>query len=280
MLSLRELQKDFCLSIRGFTPVEFLQLVHGDGFNPSARLSIYRNNVVKRLTESLSATYPVACKLVDPHFFAYAADQYIRRHLPTAACLVDYGADFPCFLAEFPPAATLNYLADVARLEWSVHRVLLATPVPPIAVGALADFDGDPAELRLRIAPSVAFVASPYAIDQIWIAHQGGDGLGNVRLQSSGVYLQVSGSDGIQILDLPPATWELRSRLANGEPLGTSLGKAAALDSDFDAGSALATLFNDGLVVGLAADSEPLGIPNTPQLESPPTELPRIKETS
>ena len=255
MLSLRDLQVDFCRSITGATPGELLQLVSGDGIYPSARLSIYRNNVVSRLSDVLTATYPVVCKLVDRRFFAYAADKYIRQHLPTEACLLEYGEDFPSFLAEFTPAAKLNYLPDVARLEWTIHRAFRAERLPPISIASLAGLGGDPAQIRLSIANSTKFVASSYAIDQIWIAHQAVDLRADLRLRSTGAHLQVSAREGLCIVELPPAIWEFRSRLADGETLGAALVMARTMSADFDPAPALANLFDDGLVVGLTADS-------------------------
>jgi Putative DNA-binding domain len=255
MFLLRDLQMSFCQSVRGVGSAELLELIQEDGVSPTERLSIYRNNVMTRLTDALNAAYPVVCELVDPRFFAYAADAYIQRQLPMDACLFEYGADFPSFLATFPPAASLGYLADVGRLEWLIHCVLRAAPTPPIAIAALAEFKGDPARVGLLIAPSTRFVASRYAIDEIWRAHRAKNISDVLRVRSAGVCLQVSGRDGLRMVDLPPSTWEFRSRLADGEALGESLVAAMAISPDFDARSALATLFSDGLVVGIAADS-------------------------
>ncbi len=255
MLMLRDLQSSFCRSVVGAAPAELMQLIYGDGFDPSARLSIYRNNVAARLTDALSATYPVVCKLVDRRFFAYAADTFIQRNLPTGACLVDYGADFPSFLAVFPPTAKLKYLPDVAKLEWIIHRVHRFVRPPGISIAALSEVRADPARISLRITPSIRFVASPYAIDQIWMAHQGDDSWADLRLPRTGVHLQVSGSDGLRLVPLPPPSWEFRSRLADGETLGNACAMATAISSDFEPASALSDLFKEGLVVGLTADS-------------------------
>ena len=255
MFLLRDLQMGFCQSVRGITPVALLELIQEDGVAAAARLSIYRNNVMTRLTDTLSATYPVVCKLVDRRFFSYAADTYILRQFPKEACLFEYGADFPSFLSEFAPAATLGYLPDVARLEWSIHCVLRAAQPPPIAIALLAGVEGDPAQVRLLLAPSTRFVASSYAIDEIWMAHQMGEMSDVLRLRSAAVHLQVSAKDALRIADLPHAVWEFRARLADGRTLGESLKAATDISSDFDAGSALATLFADGLVVGLTVDA-------------------------
>lgn len=251
MLTLRELQTGFCDSVAGDVPDELLRLIAGDGFDPAARLSIYRNNVVTRLTDTLSAAYPVVCQLVDRRFFEFAADRFLRRHLPANGCLSEYGEDFSTFLAEFPPAAELKYLEDVARLEWAIHEVRHASATAPIGIEALAAVKGDPSIIKLRLVPAVRFIASPHAIDQIWIAHQPESSSAELRLGNSGVRLQVDGTKGLAIAHLSPSTWEFRARLAANETLGTAIAAALAVAGDFDPPSALAALFSDDFVVGL-----------------------------
>jgi len=172
MMTLADLQSGFCRSVTMDAGDELLGLIAGGVFDPSARLSIYRNNVVARLTKTLSAAYTVVSQLVDPGFFAYAAGEFIGKHLPESGCLSTYGVTFPAFLAEFPPAAELKYLPDVANLEWAIHDIRSATACSPVPITALAAMRGDPAQFNLRVSPAARFIASPYPIDRIWIAHQ------------------------------------------------------------------------------------------------------------
>ncbi len=251
MLTLRDLQTGFCRSMTGDTPEELMQLISGDGLEPSARLSIYRNNVVTRLTDTLAAIYPVVQQLVHPRFFAYAADAFIRRYLPREACLTEYGAEFAAFLMHFPPVAHLPYLPDVARLEWIIDRVVRVAPHSPVSIAALVEAEGDPADIRLRLAPSIRFLASPYRIDQVWKAHQRDETFPALQIGDSGVRLQIAGGKGLHIVSLPAATWEFRAQLARGETLGIAFASATAVSTSFDLTPALADLFNEGLVVGM-----------------------------
>ena len=254
MLPLRELQRDFCRAVTGNPPEALRSLICEDGLNPSARLSIYRNSVLTRLTDALAAVYPVVCQLVDRRFFVYAADAFIRQHLPAQSCLVEYGADFATFLADFPPVAELGYLSDIARLEWSIHRVLHAESSPSISISALAKIDGDPGQVRLRIASSARFVASSYPIHEIWAAHQGSGSLAGVRFSDVGVRLQVDCGNGLRLVELDAVTWEFRARLADGETLADTIAAATSVSADFDLVSALTGVFAQGLVVGLTTD--------------------------
>lgn len=248
MLTLLELQNGFRQSVAGDAPGELLHLIAGDGFDSAARLSIYRNNVAMRLTDTLSVAYPVVCQLVDRPFFEFAADAFLRQNLPVSGCLSDYGGEFPSFLAQFPAAADPKYLADVARLEWAIHQVRHAAALPPLTIGALASMPGDPSKFRLELVPAVQFIASPFAVDRIWVAHQIENSWEDLQLKNTAAQLQIDGRRGLDIVKLSPSTWAFRACIAAGETLGTSVETALAASSDFDTPSALATLFSDDLV--------------------------------
>jgi hypothetical protein len=126
-----------------------------------------------------------------------------------------------------------------------------AAAFPPIVIAALAEMKGDPSLFKLCLTPAVQFIASPYAVDQIWIAHQRDNSWEELQLGSTGVQLQISSVNGLSIVNLSPSTWEFRARLAEGACLGTAIAAAMAVSSDFDTPSALAALFRDELVTGL-----------------------------
>jgi hypothetical protein len=252
MPTLHDLQSDFRRFLTGGTPEQLLRLVDGVGFEPEACLSIYRNNMLVTLTAALKATFPVVCRLVDDRFFEYAANAFIRHHLPAGPCLVLYGNDFPDFLANFPPAATLDYLPDVARLEWTISRVLHAPYTESsIPLAFLAAVHGDPAQIRLQMQAACQYAASPHPIDQIWQFNQRGIDAAEIPLDRRPARLEVRRADGLHLTGLPPAVWTFRSRIAGGAALGLAAGEALAIAPDFDLARALATLFEAGLVVGL-----------------------------
>jgi hypothetical protein len=188
--------------------------------------------------------------MTDERFFDFAVDTFIRRRPPTEGCLAEYGADFPDFLATFPAASALKYLPDVARLEWFIHRIRRAPVVSPIPIGELADCGIDPADVRLNLTPRTAYMKSPYGVDRLWAAHQHALGPEAMRLETVDVRLQVDAHSGLSIVRLEPAMWEFRARLANGDTLGSATFRAMTVSPRFDTTSALASLFNEGCVVG------------------------------
>src|SRR5262249_61655578 len=95
----------------------------------SNRLDIYHNSIFSGLTKALCLSYPAVQRLVGADFFGGVAQLFIVRHPPGAACLNRYGGEFPNFLRDLPAAATVAYLADVARLEWAVHCAIHAPDI-------------------------------------------------------------------------------------------------------------------------------------------------------
>src|SRR5262249_11658234 len=78
-------------------------------------IAVHRNNVMVACIDALAAIFPSIALLVGDDFFRSTAAEFARGQLPERPSLYEYGASFADFLARFPPAAALPYLADVAR---------------------------------------------------------------------------------------------------------------------------------------------------------------------
>ena len=140
--------------------------------NP-AGLAVYRNNYRVGLIDTLAFIYPVCRQLVGEDFFSGLARAFIGGHPSHSGNLHLYGAGFGDFIAGFEHARELPYLADVARLEWRVHRAYYAADAAPVDSAALAAFPQQRwGELRLRPLPDVAALLSRWPAASIWLAHQ------------------------------------------------------------------------------------------------------------
>src|SRR5262244_3431715 len=169
MSTLLELQMRFRRAVLGGDTGEIVAAIQGDGLDPAARVGIYRHHAFATLGDALQSTFPVVCRLVDRRFFAYAAHEYLREHPPHSRCLVEYGADFADFLANFEPCKALPYLADVARFEWALNIAASVREAAPLPLQALAEVPTNKAAyLVLRLQPSLSYVISPWPIDAIW----------------------------------------------------------------------------------------------------------------
>jgi hypothetical protein len=253
MPALRELQAAFLRAMVGPDEPELLETIVGDGLLPAARLQIYRHHVLTSLTDVLQATYPVICRLVDERFFRYAADAYMRQYPPETPCLFEYGAHFPAFLAAFPPCRHLEYLADVARLEWALNTALHAevrAPLDPAELGGLASHDV--ARLVFQFDPSVTLLDSPWPIDQIWRVNQVDTEVqAPVDLNAGGVALEIRRwEDEVGFRRLDPVIHTFRTTLVAGHALARAAEAALAASQEFDCAAALHELLTDGAVIG------------------------------
>jgi hypothetical protein len=190
---------------------------------PADRLDIYRNTFITGATRALRLSFPAVHRLVGDGFFAGAAAAFIAQQPPQAACLDGYGVNFPHFLRGFPPAATLDYLADVARLEWAVSHALHAPDAAPLDLMRLQALRPED-QIRVCFAPhpSVALLRLQYAADAIWRGVLDGDdaALAAVDLASGPVHLLVErGAAGVQVSRLAAATWRFAAALCAGRPL-------------------------------------------------------------
>ncbi|HXH04204.1 MAG TPA: DNA-binding domain-containing protein, partial [Candidatus Competibacteraceae bacterium] len=135
---LRKLQSAFAAAVyEGRVPAALAELIVGDGLAPAARLGLYRNNTVLNLGDALAAAYPVLQRLLGADCFRALARAYIGAHPSRSGDLHDYGDALADFLAGLPELAALPYLADVARLEWRVHRAYFAAEAAPCDLAAL-----------------------------------------------------------------------------------------------------------------------------------------------
>jgi hypothetical protein len=251
-----DLERRFAAALLGDADAALIAEILDDGLPPAARLKIYRHHLLTTLTDVLRATFPVVVRLVDERFFAYAVDGYVRRHPPTSPCLFEYGESLADFLAEFPACRHLEYLPDVARLEWAINRALHAEDAVALDPRWLAAIPADEiVRLRLRLHPSVSLLASRWPLDRIWRANQpGADPEAAVSLDGGGVRLRVRRhDDGVVWQSLTAGAFHFTAALANGHDLDAAASAADAADTQFDLAGALRELLDEDLLVGASA---------------------------
>ena len=83
----------------------------------AARFSVYRNTLIKACIDALAASYPSVTVLAGAEWSRGASLAYARSTPPSSASLLEYGQNFPEFLASFSAGDNVPYLADVARLD-------------------------------------------------------------------------------------------------------------------------------------------------------------------
>jgi len=235
MPRLLEIQRAVGRSIIGGDDAFAARYVLADGLPPEARLGIYRNNFTGTLTAALKLCYPAVHRLVGTEFFEGAARIFIASEPPRRADLDAYGEGFSEFLAGFPPAGALAYLAGVARLEWAVNRALHAPDMEPLDLSRLAAIAAaEHGHVAFRPHPSVALVEADHPVDAIWraVLAQDDDAMASIDLAAGPVRLIVERrATGVEVMRLEEPAWRFAAALCASRPLQRAIEAAPDVDA-------------------------------------------------
>lgn len=220
------------------------------------RFAVYRNNVVVGLIEALRARFPAVERLVGEAFFAAAARVFAAAHPPRSALMMTYGEDFPEFLARFPPAAELGFLADVARLETARTRAYHAPDATAIAPARLMALAPEAlATLRLAIHPSATVIRSAHPVVLIWAMNAGETPVAAIDDWRAQDALVTRPRATVDVCALPPGGAAFLLALMRGDGLADAAASADALA--FDLAANLSALLTRGLIVDIAQGATP-----------------------
>ncbi|WP_367847934.1 DUF2063 domain-containing protein [Rhodoferax sp. WC2427] len=222
-----------------------------NGSDPAARFAIYRNNLAVSLVDALADTFPAVQELVGGDFFRAMARLYVQAHPPHTRAMAWYGAGFAAFVDNFGPAASVPYLADVARLEMGRVRAYHAADVDAVAPQALQAALADPqqlAQLRLDLHPSLQVIASRFAVFSLWAAHRGALQAADVDPALPQTALVSRRGLDVEVLEVSAAAGAFITALQQG----CSLLAATRSDPTLDLPATLALLIRQQLITRLS----------------------------
>lgn len=235
-------------------------LITCNGSDPTLRFAVYRNNVMVSLIDALADTYPVVQRLVGEAFFRAMAGVFARSNPPRSPVMAYYGRDFAEFVETFPPAASVPYLADVARLEMARVLAYHAADVLPVATSALQEALANPQQLlslRLVLHPSVHTIASTFSVLTIWAAHQTETHTATVDPDVAQAALVFRNELDVDALGIAPGIEAFVSALQTGQTLLDAADIASQVEAEFELTHALALLLRLQLVTHLITGDQP-----------------------
>jgi hypothetical protein len=204
--------------------------VVSDGMSSDMRLGIHRNTSISVITSALGLAFPAVRKLVGEEFFEEASRLFAAEAPPRSAWLDEYGSGFPAFLAQLTQAASVPYLADVARLEWQVNLVLHTPETKPLELARLAALsESQLAHARLVPRPEIRLVRSEFPVDAIWRAVLDADdrAMAAIDLADAPAWLRVwRTKSGPEVVRLSEDEWRVLDSLFSGQPLHAALAEA------------------------------------------------------
>lgn len=231
--------------------------VQGDEARSRRGLQAYRAHAGALAERALAAAYPTVAELMGDESFGQLARAHWQRQPPTDGDIGHWGAALPEALAADPQLGDEPYLADVARLEWAVHRASFAADAegPPDGLERLSD--ADPGQLELRLQPGHALVRSSHPVHAIWLAHRHPDAAADDRFQPVRLAFQQARADDVrvrrdgwrvQVERVDPAVATFEQAVLEGRTLAQALDRAPP---HFDFGAWLAWALQAGALAGV-----------------------------
>jgi len=218
------------------------------------RLGFYRGNVQANGLKALRNAYPICALLVGEEFFDGMACEHGARMPSSSGDLNEYGAAFATFVDGFEPARSVPYLADVARLEWHVHRAHYAADAAAFDVARLAAVPEDRfGELRIALHPACALVESEWPLARLWEVHQPGyEGAFDVDFDAGPHRVLVyRPAFRVLVTALDAGSFAFLSRATAGDSLAAAVASARAVDASFTLDARLAQWVAARVIVDL-----------------------------
>ena len=168
--------------------------------------------------------------------------------------LAFHGSELPAFIEQFAPAASVPYLADVARLELARVHAYHAADATALSQDrldqALADIDSVES-LHLDCHPSARVIGSPFAVVSVWAAHQGVGDLADVELGVAENALVVRDGHDVLVIAISCGAAEFVRALQRGACLAQAVDRAIEADPLFDLPASLALLLLHGALASI-----------------------------
>jgi hypothetical protein len=158
---------------------------------------------------------------------------YVQTTPPHSPLMNGYGDDFAAFIEAFIPAASVRYLADVARLERLRVMAYHAADAQPLGHEQIATALADPqalSELTVELHPSLNLLNSAYAVVAIWAAHQQEATLAGIDLNQGQHALVLRNGLDVEVFAIDQGASAFIQRLQNGQSLMQALEAAPAFD--------------------------------------------------
>ncbi len=247
----------FSRALLSVTEIGALVQAKGSEARIAAGVAVYRNNVRAAYLRALKDSFPVVARLVGDGFFRFLAHEYFHAHPPSSRLVACYGDQLPAFITRFEHAASLPYLADVARLEIAWLRAYHAAEARSLRPDELLECIGaDPQSARLTLHPSISLLSSPHPFYSVW-RHNHERREGNLQLPSAGERVLVVRPDAeVIVAPVTAATWRALESLATGATLGEVIDVALGERPVASPTEVLQDLLSHGIIISAEVGQE------------------------
>lgn len=211
-------------------------------------LAVYRNTIAKGRADVLAAAYPTVARLTGEDWFRATALEFAAANPPSDPAMDRYGEAFPAWLAAFPPAQALPYLAPVARLDHAFAEAHAAADAPVLDAREAAALD--PAALfasRAVLHPASRPFWFDWTVASIWLSERGIEPAEHLDFAERGEGLLIARPRmAVTATRLDKASYAFLKACRAGKTLGRAATAAFAADASADLRTVFAALVTEG----------------------------------
>jgi hypothetical protein len=228
------------------------EIFMGNRASLDIRFSVYRNNVIFGLINALEDKFPVCLRLLGTDYFRQLAKEYVIDNLPNSPVVFEYGESFSKFILSNAVIKHLPYLADVAKLEYSIGEAYHAPNAPIVSlpdfekIGASRLFDS-----QVTLHPSVACFHSNYPIVDIWKTNTHDREVKSITLLNAEDILVSRPSFEIIIESLPVGAVSFIKQLSDGKLMSEAVAFVNDMNKNFDLTKCLQIMMKSGVIANI-----------------------------
>ena len=134
-------------------------------------IKAYQANGHALAERALQAAYPVVAQLLGEESFQALARAYWHATPPQLGDISQWGSGLASFVRHDQQLDDVPYLADVALLEWALHRCASAANLSVDAASFALLSEHEPAGIQLQLSPGCAAFTSSWPVVSIVNAH-------------------------------------------------------------------------------------------------------------
>ena len=200
--------------------IDLSELQISGPFAAKQLMNLYRNNFNISLSDYLTGCFPAVSALVGEEFFAQLARAYIVEGPLTQASLEFYGSGFATFVSTCPQTQSLEYLADVAALDWALDRAHSVQSFSDFPFAQLTKIDAEQQlQIIFKLQPETILISANYPLLKIWLGAKYGD-LEHLNMtQIDYLIMHPDNKQGAKYYSLTAKQYQFLAAVAAGEKL-------------------------------------------------------------
>ncbi len=209
---------------------DYIASNHQENSTQYKRLSVYKDSILAIHINALVISFPVIYRLLGTGFFNQIATQYILHKNWRSHSIDELGCDFDEFLTQHQLATTMDYLIEVAKIEWLVQS-LTEPKSANDSVSMLPNFLKQAEDVTIVLRDNVNFLHLNKGGIEVWFAHQKESmDTVNIKNVTEGYWLFTNEAEMVTAEEIDDALYEFISLIKDGCSLN-SICEKIGLDS-------------------------------------------------